>query len=715
LVVATAVALVAAAILWPSPAIASGPPAGTISAFAGGSGFGLATRVPQRPVDVAISGSLIYTVDVEHRVVRRLDTTTGDQQVVAGNGRLYQPGAAEGTPAVDLAFAAPLGVAVGPSGDLFVAEGGYDAWWFHETRVWRIDAATGVAHTYLGGTQGACEPDQRECPAEAVGVMMPRALDFDAAGNLFVVDGQRNRVLRVDAQTHATRTVAGSWGTLGTGQCIETCDLPTLGDGGPATLANLAFPNDVAVDPAGTRLLIADTGHRRIRQVDLLTGIITTVAGNGQSTPFIEGAPARAVALALPTGVARRPGGGFDVTDGRSVRQVDARTGLVRTTVRDAGLGLEAIATSGDSSIVADYSGSQLLQIEGTLAHRIAGTGKCCWGGNEGPALGAMLRGVADVDVDAAGNVFVAEMGTVGPNDAGIIRRIDATTGRIGMFAGTGLRGPSGDGGPATAAGLDLPIAVKAGTTGELYIGDRYSVRRVGADGTITTIAGTGTPDGDRAEGVIATAARVDVRTLAVDPVGRLLIAEQNRIRRVDPDGRIRTIAGADASGFDGDGGPAASARFCFITALELDDQGDLFIADRGNHRIRRMSADGIVSTVAGNGPVCSFLDVASSGDGGPATAAVFEPNGLARANDGTLYISERRTVRVVDVNGTISTLAGNGANEASGDGGPALAAALGNVQAVALDEPRHRLFVLHNVSFVGSSGERLRVIQLAG
>jgi sugar lactone lactonase YvrE len=721
--IVAAVAAIAVATT-PATATADGELAvGHIDTYAGGVGWGIATQVPQWPLSIAVDGDTIYTADVRHRVVRALDQTTGEQRVVAGSGLLYQPGTPEGVAATDLRFAAPTAVGIAPDGDLLVAEGNWDAFWFDESRVWRIDRATGTAHTYLGASSGTCNPDKAACPPSAVQLLMPRDFAFDGAGNFFVVDAQKHRVYRMDAATGLVRTVAGSFGVQGstTGVCFQTCDAPGYGDGGPATLATLSHPKSVAVDHAGTTLLVADTGHGRVRQVDLRTGIITTAAGNDQRTAYVASGPAPAISLSLPAGVRFSPAGGFDVVDEHGVRHVDAITGLATVTYRNDGAALEALAhDSGGDVHVADYAGRQLLRVTGpTSAQRIAGTGKCCGGGDGGPARAAVLYNANDVAIGGDGSLFLAEGGGFTDDHAGIVRRITPGDARIRRFAGTGMRGYTGDGGPAADARLDMPLHVATHSDGAVYVGDRYAIRKVAPSGVVTTVAGTGIPDGDQGEGVVATAARVTPGAVAVDPQGRVVFAEDHGIRRIDHDGRIRTIAGGSGSGFAGDGGDATSARFCGVMALTYDAAGNLLVADRGNHRIRRITTSGTVSTVAGSGPDCTFTDVASAGDGGQASAATFEPWDVEVGVEGVVYVAERHAVRRVGTDGIISTVAGtggggeNGTDGVSGDRGPATQATIGNVLSIALDEERGRLYVLHHASHIDDVGNRVRVVRL--
>jgi uncharacterized protein (TIGR03437 family) len=213
--------------------------------------------------------------------------------------------------------------------------------------------------------------------------------------------------------------------------------------------------------------------------------------------------------------------------------------------------------------------------------------------------------------------------------------------------------------------------------TGNLFIADSYNnrIRKVSNTGIITTVAGNGT-EGTTGDGGSATSAELYlVDAIAVDGQGNLFIADayNNRVRRVAPDGIITTVAGTGVAGFSGDGGPATSAQFYGIAGLAADAAGDLFIPDEYNQRIRKVSTSGTISTVAGTG------SNGFSGDGGLATAAQWSfPEDVAVDSSGNVYVGDNSTrVRKISASGVITTIAGNGSTGYSGDGGPAASASL--------------------------------------
>ena len=244
------------------------------------------------------------------------------------------------------------------------------------------------------------------------------------------------------------------------------------------------------------------------------------------------------------------------------------------------------------------------------------------------------------------------------------------------VVAGTGARAFSRDGGIATSSGLVRPVAVAIGSESEIYIAEGNRVRKVAPDGRITSLAGTGEAAGGGDGGLASQAQLNTPQGLAVDTLGRVYIADtlNHRVRRVDRDGTIHTVAGTGEAGYAGDGKQAVDAKLNLPTGLALGFDDMLFMADTGNNVIRELGSDGVIHTVAGTG------EAGYRGDGGPAQYAVFHaPAGLAFDDEGNLYIADtlNQRVRRIDVNGQISSVAGTGVAALSGDGGPAIYAEL--------------------------------------
>lgn len=290
--------------------------------------------------------------------------------------------------------------------------------------------------------------------------------------------------------------------------------------------------------------------------------------------------------------------------------------------------------------------------------------GPATYPGDGWPATAAGLNSPMGIAFDASGAMYVADTTTHS------VRRVD-TDGLMRTVAGTGAAGFSGDGGKATAAQLNAPTRIAFDAAGNLYIADseNHRVRRVSPAGTITTVAGDGTPSfgGD---GGPATAAKLrQPYDVTVGADGSLYIADRynHRIRRVSPAGTITTVAGQSAAGYNGDGIPAISARLYYPSGVAVDRTGNVYIADYYNERVRRVGPDGIITTVAGNGLATA------NGDGGLATdAGLHKPIHVLLGPAGDLFISEfnNNRVRRVDANGVIETYAGTGTFGFSGDGG---------------------------------------------
>lgn len=309
----------------------------------------------------------------------------------------------------------------------------------------------------------------------------------------------------------------------------------------------------------------------------------------------------------------------------------------------------------------------------------VAGNGTLGGGGNGGPAVLGQFREPRTLAIDASGNVYVADT----YNHS--IRKID-TAGVITTVAGTGKPGYSGDGGPATAAKLETPHSVALDAAGNLYIADspNHRIRKVDHAGIITTIVGSGA-SGSSGDGGPATAARLNYpKGVEIGADGLLYFADSlnHRIRRVDAAGIITTVAGTGVEGYSGDGGPATAAKLHRPRNVVVDAAGVLWIADDLNYRVRRVGPDGVITTYAGTG-VSGY-----SGDGGPATAAKFsQVRDIAVDAAGNVFVADElnNRIRRIDAGGTITTYAGTGTQDFSGDGGPATAAELNHPRGVAI------------------------------
>jgi hypothetical protein len=341
-----------------------------------------------------------------------------------------------------------------------------------------------------------------------------------------------------------------------------------------------------------------------------------------------------------------------------------------------------------------------------------AGTGERGYSGDDGPAVKARLDQPFHCDVDAHGNLYIAEAGNH------CIRKVDSKTGVITTLAGTGKKGYSGDGDPGTKATFNEPYAAVGTAGGDLYVADRLNavIRKVdgGNPHMVTTVAGTGKKGYSGDGGPGKDAQLVEPNDVCVDGKGGLLIADVGdwRIRRLDlKTGIITTFAGSGrpakaGKGFPrdqiGDGGPATKAVVVGARAVCTDRQGNTFICEREGSRIRKVDKDGIITTIAGTG------EWGYAGDGGPAIKAVFRgPKGLRDDSGGNLYVvdTENHAIRKIDAKtGIVATVAG-GRKGAGGDGGPATDAGL--------DRP-HGCVVGRGILYIADSeNHRVRMMKL--
>ena len=527
-------------------------------------------------------------------------------------------GGPAGTPATTANLNAPSAVVVGPGGDLFIAAAGHN-------RIYRIDESGLLVVVAGTGGYGFSGDDG---PATDAQLAFPQGLAFDPAGNLLIADSSNSRVRRIDQATGIITTIAGNgvWGSAG--------------NGGPATSASLQRPIDLAFDAAGN-LYILDWDGSRVRRVTAATGIITTYAGGGFNQG--DGFLATFTAFSSPSAIAFDAGDNLLIAQNHKVRRVDRVTSIVST---------------------------------------VAGTGQFGFAGDGGPATAALLDSPRGIALDAAGNILIAVDGN------NRIRRVDRLTGIITTIAGSGAAAWSGDGGAATAAGIKpRDVAVGAGGTWFILDGGNNRIRMVDDTGTITTVAG----NGDccfYGEGVPARDAELtEPADVAVDGAGNIFVLDGARVRRVDRrTGIIATVAGNGTSGYTGDGGPATSASFrSSLNGLAVDTSGNLYIADPVNYRIRRVDAlSGIIETVAGNGsPVFNGEDI-------PAISAGMRPAALAAGPDGDVFLIDSWHLRVrrIDMStGIIRSVAGNGLPGFSGNGQPALASTLYFPWDISLDD----------------------------
>jgi len=463
------------------------------------------------------------------------------------------------------------------------------------------------------------------------------------------------------------------------GNGLEGCG----GDGGPAQAATLNLPQQMAYDAAGN-LLIADQGCASIRKVSP-NGIISTLAGRD-----VLGDLGQPIGLAVNS-----RGDVFAASLGRIFRihdralSVFAGTGSlsIADASGDGGAAIQATFASWQLAVDAHdnlFSGGWVFghvnRIDPDGKYTIvAGNGQWRLTTDGTPARDALFRNLQRVVLDGNRNVFLLDA-----RQSNRIYRIDRS-GSISRFAG-GFAGPYRDNVPARESSLGLPWGLRARPDGTVvFSDDRHRVYEVGTDGQIHVIAGNGRAGYTGDGGPALEATLNNPNGLCLDAAGAIYIADtgSHRVRKVTPDGKISLVAGDGMAGFAGDGGPADRASLRAPTGVEIGPDGALYIADAGNNRVRRVSG-GVITTIAGNGSK-DF-----GGDGGSAlNAGLFTPTEIAFGPDRKLYVLDvdHARIRRIDlVSGTISTVAGNGEPTASGDGGPPLGAGLGAPRGLAID-----------------------------
>lgn len=560
----------------------------------------------------------LYLSDTDNHRVRKV-TPDGCIATLAGTGAAGFSG--DGGPAAAAQLNLPYGLAVDPAGNVYIADLG-------NSRIRRV-APDGAISTWAGGGSDATGEGG---PATAAALRTPRNLALDAAGNLYVSEFQGHRVRKITPDGHIA-TVAGT-GLAG-----------FSGDGGPATAAELNYPAGLALDRAGS-LYIADSQNQRVRAV-AATGAITTAAGG--ATP-----------LALPAAVAVDAAGNLYISDNGTLRWC-APSGSCSAVAGVTSAGDLAMDGAGNL-YVADGSQVRKVDPHGQV-QTVAGDAYQHAIGDGGLATAALLDQPGAVALDPAGDLFIADTGTGRVREAG-------TSGVIGTIAGPGMS----------------PMGVAVNGSGDVFVADsaNHRILRV-SGGAVSTLAGTGAA-GAGAEGQAALQTALHgPRGVCLDAPGTLYIVDtgNHRVLRLAPSGQLQTVAGNGSPGAAGDGGPARLAQLDQPSACAADSTGNLSIADTANHRIRQVSAAGAISTIAGSG------QPGAAGDEGPAISADLDaPRGIAVDGAGNLYLADtgNNRVREVTADGVIHTIAGQEAAGFAGDGGPALAAQLSAPAGLALD-----------------------------
>lgn len=645
--------------------------AGTISVVAGsgapgytGDGVvGGATNASlNHPYAVAVdtaSPPNVYIADYQNCVVRKVTGSTGTITTIAGIGGQcgYAGDGGKGTLA-NLYFT--TGVALDGLGNLYVSD-------YNNCVVRRVVLATDIISTYVGNhTCGYTGDGGAAASAE---LFYPYGLAVDSANNLYIGDTQNVVIRKVTKATNKISTIAGNH-TQG-----------FTGDGGPATSAEISQAYGLAVNSAGTTVTFADYTNQRVRQFTV-GGNINTVAGTGTACSGTcgEGGSAISAQLYYPVGVAVTSGGKIYVAN-NSNYAVDSFTvgGNLNRVAGNHSNTIETLATgvpwsgvelnypfqigtdtAGDV-FVADSNNFMVRKAvkSSGLVNFFAGNGTPGYLGDGGAATSAELRYVYGVASNGAGtNIYVSDTNNC------LIRNVSA--GNINTFAGFVVSGSprcgyTGDSGSATGAELSSPYGVAVDSKGAVYVADtaNHVVRKV-SGGTINTIAGLGGLLGYSGDGGPAVNAQLyNPYAVAVDPAGNVFIADEGncRIREINVvTGIITTVAGTGACGFTGDG-LATSTALNAPQGIAVDANDNLFIGDTNNHRVRWVSPNGIMTTIAGTS------SAGFNGDGILATTAtLYYPAGTAVDPAGDVLISDQYNGRVRSISAfpALGTSVGN-------------------------------------------------------
>ncbi len=534
----------------------------------------------------------------------------------------------------------------------------------------------------------------------------------------------------------------------------------SIGDGGPATAAQLGTVQGIATDRLGNTYL-SDTDRNLVRKIDA-KGVITTIAGNGTAGFSGDGGPATSASLNLPYGLAVDLNGNIYVADlgNQRVRRVSpdgtittlAGTG-VKGSLGDGGLAADAqlmsprnvaVDLAGDL-FISEFEGHRVREVapNGKIS-TVAGTGVAGFRGDGGLAVNSQIAYPAGLTVDRNGALYLADSsnqrirriipggivttvvggmtgmvlltpvavavdlyGNIYTADSSLVLHEATAAGGWIAVAGNGAPGFTGDGGPAAKAQFSNLRDLAFDINGNLLLADGIRVREIAPGGTIATIAGDGflRAVGD---GAPATQAILNLpMDIALDRLGNLYIADTGtqRVRIVPANGLMNTLAGTGDAGYNGDQIPAATATLYSPMGVAADMYGGVYIADSYNHRIREVGASGKIATVAGTG---------KSGEGPidmlPLQTELRGPRGVCLGRNGTIYIVDTANHRVLAVptGGYAATVAGNGTAGLGGDGGPANLAELNQPGACAVDSAGD-LFIAdtlnHRIAKVDPSG----------
>ena len=601
------------------------------------------------------------------------------------------PALAKSVKAIDIEISLVDGIAVDSKGNIFIARRDNNV-------ISRVDTQGNMTR-YAGTGESGFSGDGGK--ATEAKLKLPAGLAFDKEGNLYIADRNNHRIRKVDRRGTIT-TFAGT-GVAGFN-----------GDGGKASEAQLSRPSGVVTGSNG-EVYISDRSNDRIRVVK--KGIITTVAGNGIDGFKGDSGPATQARLSKPFGITLDKKGNLYIADrgNNRVRKVDTR-GIITTVAGDGGFffmgdngpayrasiaGPTGVVVDDNGTLyIADRSNNRIRSVDTQgMIRTIVGTGHQDYNGEAEVARDSNLHLPFGVALDNDGQLLVVDRSHYR------IRRVNLQRGNIETVAGNGEKKFAGDGGPAAGAKLSFPHGIVVDQDDNLLISDKghYRIRQVTKDGIIQTIAGNGIR-GNIGDGLPALEASIyGATSLKLNNKGEMFIVSPSGftsvIRKIDENGIMRKVLGTVSKDYLASiskskyKGKVQTGELAIITTfsdIAFDHKGDMFISDRLNHQIRKLSASGEISTIAGTGESAYY------GDGGPASEAAFrDPGFMTTDKEGNLYIADaaNNMVRKIDTKGIVSTVAGNGNHENTGDGGPALQAGVRNIDYLAVS-PAGELYI---------------------
>ena len=570
------------------------------------------------PHDILIDsrGDILFS-DLNNNVYRKIETETGIITTFAGSGKVGRKG--DGGLATNAELDCYCGLALSPDGDIYISSE-----WANNIR--KIDKNSGVVSLFAGyyaehlekpieGAKPIIGPSLSlggysgdGGPKKSAAFFHPEHLAFDSKGNLYVCDNSNDRIRKIDAITGIVSTALGNG------------DRASNGDGGLATKASTLMPDAICLDK-DDNLYVGEKYGFRVRKVSNNSGIVTTIAGNGNAGYGEENVLAtKTECNSIEVGIlADHTGNVFFSDSSGRVRKIDSN-GYVNTV----------------------FGGTSIHDNE--IASK------------------AYIASPFGISIGPNGNIYFADTWNQR------VRMVDSCTSIITTIAGSGARAYGGDGGPALQAHLGNPYGVSVNSKGDVYIADtRHAhIRMVDKRGIISNVAGSAFP-WDKGDGGPAISSNlVHARSIRHDKNDNIYFGDSGigKIRKIEyTTGIITTVAGIGITGYSGDCGAAVEARISSPADITFDELGNLYFADDAEHVIRKIDGNGVISTVVGNGKP------GFSPDGSIAShSQINSPSGLDVSKNGILYFSDTGNglLRRVNGKGEIETVAGDNSRKAT-------------------------------------------------